>query len=121
MTRHVGQADAIGAENAGVGMDQDPADSQFASDRTSMLAGGAAEGHQHVIARVGPFGNRDRLNGLDHVRIGHAQKAVGKARAACNVCRGSAAIASASAASRRLSTAGDPEGKGNRSGRILPR
>ena len=73
----VGQSDAEGAEQAGVGMNKYLRDAELLSDGAGVLWGGSAEGDETIVARVVAFGEGDGADGLGHVGVGDAEEAGG--------------------------------------------
>ena len=102
-------------------MIQNLLDAQLAGHGASVLPGRAAEGHQHIIARIGPFGDRDRRMALTMLALATCRKpshsSIGVIKRLAGAVRRSAAEISSS----RASTACAIERKGKRSGRIFPK
>ncbi|GBD41956.1 hypothetical protein HRbin39_01343 [bacterium HR39] len=74
---HVGEADAVGREHRGVGVDHDPADPQQVRHLTGVLGAGAAEADQRVAGDVDAALDGDLLDGVRHVVVGDLQAAPG--------------------------------------------
>ena len=72
---HVGQAHAIGAEQARIGMEQNLLHAKLLGHSAGMLPCRAAKGHQHVVGRIVTLSHRDRTDRARHVGVGHLQKA----------------------------------------------
>ncbi len=74
MSHDVGRADAVGAQESGIGMAQHLPHAELARDGAGMLARRAAEADEHVLARIIAAGHAYGLNRLRHVRIRHTQE-----------------------------------------------
>src|SRR5262245_34667091 len=78
MLDDVSQADAEGAQDAGVGMAEDPRDAELGGNGAGVLRAGGAEGDEDVLAGVVALGERDAADRRGHVGIGDADEALGE-------------------------------------------
>ena len=73
----VGEAHAVGGQNAGVGVDEDGFHPQRIGDEAGVLAAGATEALQGEAADVVALLHRDLLDRVGHVGDGDLQEALG--------------------------------------------
>ena len=74
---HVGETDAVGRENRGVGVDHDAADRQEIGHLAGVLGAGAAEADEGVARGVDAALDGDLLDGVGHVVVGDGEAALG--------------------------------------------
>ncbi len=80
ITTHVGQTDAVRAQHAGLGRDQNFADAQLAGDGAGVLSAGPAESDEYIIGRVVAFRDGNAMDGPRHVGVGNVDKALRQVR-----------------------------------------
>ena len=73
----VGGKQAEGREHTGILRHDDGADAKVLGDAARVQRPGAAEGYQHIVARIAAQFGRDQLNRAHHVRVGETDRAVG--------------------------------------------
>ena len=75
MARDVCEADAEGAEDAGIWVVEHAEDAELASDGAGVLRGSAAESDQDVIGGICAFGDGDEADRGGHVGVGDLEQA----------------------------------------------
>ena len=74
----LGQPHAVGRQDSGEGMDEDPGDAQRVGDQAGVLAAGAAEAVEGVFGDVVAALDRDLFDGVGHIVDGDLEEAVGR-------------------------------------------
>ena len=115
MPNHVGEPDADGAQNAGVGMHEHLPNAQLACDGAGMLRRRRPKRHEQIVRRVRALRHGHQPNRRRHVRIRNPQQPRRQLLQRIRTGRFSGQLFNRSSAAPRSS------GNGNRSATIRPK